>query len=313
MSDKRQQRSGPPDLPFASTGKAGLKVSFEFFPPRNEKMEQALWSAIKRLEPMAPRFVSVTYGAGGSTRDRTHNTVVRIMRETGLAAAAHLTCVAATREQVEDVARRYWDAGIRHVVALRGDPPEGETHYTPHPGGYAYAADLVAGLKRVADFEISVAAYPETHPEAVNSEADLDNLKRKIDAGASRAITQYFFDVDHYLRFVERARAAGIDVPIVPGILPVTNFAQVVKFSAMCGATVPGWMADLFEGLDDDPETRKLVAATVAAEQCRRLQANGVDEFHIYTLNRADLAYAISHILGLRPVASGFAAADSAA
>jgi methylenetetrahydrofolate reductase (NADH) len=277
-------------------------VSFEFFPPRSEKMERDLWAAIKRLEPLAPKFVSVTYGAGGSTRERTHNTVARIIDETSLAAAAHLTCVSATREEVDDVARRYWDAGVRHIVALRGDAPDGDAGYTPHPGGYAYAADLVAGLKKVADFEISVAAYPETHPEAANAAADLDNLKRKIDAGAVRAITQYFFEVDVYLRFMDRVRAAGIDVPIVPGILPVTNFAQVIKFSAMCGTDVPRWMADLFDGLDDDPETRKLVAATVAAEQCRKLQANGVDEFHFYTLNRADLAYAISHILGLRPV-----------
>ncbi|MEE2970024.1 MAG: methylenetetrahydrofolate reductase [Pseudomonadota bacterium] len=278
-----------------------LKISFEFFPPRNEKMERDLWDAVKRLEPLAPKFVSVTYGAGGSTRERTHNTVARITEETSLAAAAHLTCVSATREEVDDVARRYWDAGIRHIVALRGDAPEGEDTYTPHPGGYAYAADLVTGLKKVADFEVSVAAYPETHPTASSADADLDNLKRKIDAGAVRAITQYFFDGDVYLRFMDRVHAAGVNVPVVPGILPVTNFAQVRKFSAMCGTSVPQWMADLFEGLDDDPETRKLVAATVAAEQCRMLQANGVNEFHFYTLNRADLAYAISHILGLRP------------
>jgi len=277
------------------------KISFEFFPPRNEKMERDLWDAVKRLEPLAPKFVSVTYGAGGSTRERTHNTVSRITEETSLAAAAHLTCVSATREEVDDVARRYWDAGIRHIVALRGDAPEGEDTYTPHPGGYAYAADLVTGLKKVADFEVSVAAYPETHPTASSADADLDNLKRKIDAGAVRAITQYFFDGDVYLRFMDRVHAAGVNVPVVPGILPVTNFAQVRKFSAMCGTSVPQWMADLFEGLDDDPETRKLVAATVAAEQCRMLQANGVNEFHFYTLNRADLAYAISHILGLRP------------
>ncbi len=278
-----------------------LKISFEFFPPRNEKMERDLWDAVKRLEPLAPKFVSVTYGAGGSTRERTHNTVARITEETSLAAAAHLTCVSATREEVDDVARRYWDAGIRHIVALRGDAPEGEDTYTPHPGGYAYAADLVTGLKKVADFEVSVAAYPETHPTASSADADLDNLKRKIDAGAVRAITQYFFDGDVYLRFMDRVHAAGVNVPVVPGILPVTNFAQVRKFSAMCGTSVPQWMADLFEGLDDDPETRKLVAATVAAEQCRMLQTNGVNEFHFYTLNRADLAYAISHILGLRP------------
>lgn len=264
-------------------------------------MEAALWSTVERLAPLRPRFVSVTYGAGGATRDRTHATVTRIERDTGLRAAAHLTCVAATRAEVDAVARRYWEAGIRHVVALRGDPPKDTGRYVPHPDGYAFAADLVDGLKRVADFEISVAAYPEVHPQARNAAADLDNLKRKLDAGATRAITQYFFEVDTYLRYLDRVRAAGIDVPVVPGILPVTNFAQVKRFSAMCGATVPGWMANLFEGLDEDPETRKLVAASIAAEQCRALQANGVDEFHFYTLNRANLTYAIARILGLRP------------
>jgi methylenetetrahydrofolate reductase (NADPH) len=227
--------------------------------------------------------------------------VVRILRETALTPAAHLTCVAASRGEVDDVARRYWDAGIRHIVALRGDPPEGERKFAPHPDGYANAAELVAGLKRVADFEVSVAAYPEIHPDAASSQADLDNLKRKLDAGAARAITQFFFDPEAYLRFLDRAHAAGVRAPITPGVLPVTNFAQVVKFARLCGASVPAWLAHLFEGLDDDPETRKLVAATVAAEQCRRLQAAGVDEFHFYTLNRADLAYAICHILGMRP------------
>ena len=273
-------------------------------------MEAALWSTVERLAPLGPRFVSVTYGAGGATRDRTHATVTRIERDTGLRAAAHLTCVAATRAEVDAVARRYWDAGIRHVVALRGDPPKDTGRYRPHPGGYAFAADLVAGLKRVADFEISVAAYPEMHPEARDAAADLDNLKRKLDAGATRAITQYFFEVETYLRYLDRVRAAGIRVPVVPGILPVTNFAQVKRFSAMCGATVPGWMADLFDGLDEDPETRKLVAASIAAEQCRALQANGVDEFHFYTLNRANLTYAIARILGLRQ-APGDAAAET--
>lgn len=284
-------------------GLPGPKVSFEFFPPKTEKMEQTLWSSIRRLEPLSPRFVSVTYGAGGSTRERTHSTVVRILNETSLVPAAHLTCVGATRDQVDAVAQCYWDAGVRHIVALRGDPPADSAGYQAEPGGYAYAADLVAGLKRVANFEISVAAFPETHPEALGPDADLDNLKRKIDAGASRAITQYFFDGELYLRFVESVRKAGITVPIVPGILPVTNFAQVVKFSAMCGATVPDWMAKLFEGLDDDPETRKLVAATAAAEQCRYLSKEGVEEFHFYTLNRADLTFAICHILGIRPQA----------
>ena len=301
MIDKARNGAGPLTLPIPPGSGTGLKVSFEFFPPKTEKMEAALWAAIARLEPLGPRFVSVTYGAGGSTRDRTHHTVTRIQSETPIQAAAHLTCVAATREEVDDVARRYWQAGIRHIVALRGDPPEGETPYSPHEDGYAYAADLVDGLKRIADFEISVAAYPETHPEAKNADADLDNLKRKIDAGATRAITQYFFDVEAYYRFVDRVGAAGITLPIVPGILPVTNFAQIVRFSAMCGASVPDWMADLFDGLDEDPETRKLIAATITAEQCRLLQANGVDEFHFYTLNRADLTYAIAHILGMRP------------
>ena len=290
---------------------SSLKVSFEFFPPKTEKMEEQLWAAVERLAPLGPRFVSVTYGAGGGTRERTHATVERIRRETGLEPAAHLTCVAASREEVDAVARRYWAAGVRHIVALRGDPPEGTAGYIPHASGYAFAAELVAGLRRVHDFEISVAAYPETHPEALHPRADLDNLKRKIDAGANRAITQFFFDADVYLRFVDRARAAGIAVPIVPGILPVTNFAQVVRFAKLCGASVPAWLATLFEGLDDDPDTRRLVAATVAAEQCRRLQDNGVDEFHFYTLNRADLSYAICHILGLRPAAES--AAESAA
>lgn len=287
-------------LPIAAALTQAVSVSFEFFPPKTEKMQQSLWECVKRLEPLAPRFVSVTYGAGGGTRERTHDTVVRIARETGLKPAAHLTCVGHSTGEVDDIARRYWDEGIRHIVALRGDMPDGAP-YVPTPGGYAYAAELVKGLKKIGDFEISVAAYPETHPDAPNADFDLDNLKRKIDAGATRAITQYFFDVDVYRRFIERARAAGITVPIIPGILPVTNFAQVQKFSAACGAGVPGWMADLFEGLDDDPETRKLVSATVAAEQCRILAADGVDEFHFYTLNRADLAFAISHILGVRP------------
>ena len=284
----------------AQTGRR-IEVSFEFFPPNTEKMEARLWSAVERLAPLAPRFVSVTYGAGGSTRARTHATVERIRRETDLEPAAHLTCVGASRSEVDEVARRYHAAGIHHIVALRGDPPEGDTHYQPHPDGYPHAADLVAGLARIADFEISVAAYPEVHPEALNAAADLDNLKRKIDAGASRAITQFFFDNADYLRFIDKARAEGITVPIVPGILPVTNFRTVARFAAMCGANIPAWLASQFEGLDDDPETRKLVAASVAAEQCRTLQAAGIDEFHFYTLNRADLTYAICHILGLRP------------
>ncbi|MGB8274374.1 MAG: methylenetetrahydrofolate reductase [NAD(P)H] [Alphaproteobacteria bacterium] len=276
-------------------------------------MERTLWACIDRLGPLQPNFVSVTYGAGGSTRERTHATVARILKETTLTPAAHLTCVGATRQEVDEVARHYWDEGVRHIVALRGDPPEKTAHYAPFPDGYAYASDLVAGLKRVADFEISVACYPEVHPEAVSAKSDLDNLKRKIDNGASRAITQFFFDVDVFYRFVDRARAAGIEVPIIPGILPVTNYARVCEFAAVCGASVPRWLAHLFEALDEDPETRKLVAATVAAEQCRLLQVSGIREFHFYTLNRADLTYAICHILGLRPVAAAARAAKEQA
>ena len=308
MTDKSpSSRHGAPDRAPSGVPEALARpeVSFEFFPPKTEKMEEILWASVKRLEPLGPRFVSVTYGAAGSTRERTHATVARILRETSLVPAAHLTCVGSSRAEVDEVARGYWQAGVRHIVALRGDPPAGADGYEPHPEGYAYAADLVSGLKRVGDFEISVAAFPETHPEAASPAADLDNLKRKIDAGASRAITQYFFDAEIYLDFVARARKAGITVPIVPGILPVTNFAQVVKFSAMCGATVPDWLARLFEGLDGDTETRKLVAATVAAEQCRALRAAGFNEFHFYTLNLADLSYAISHILGIRPLRAG--------
>jgi methylenetetrahydrofolate reductase (NADPH) len=288
-------------LPVPTVNGENLRISFEFFPPKTEQMADTLWQSVKRLEPLGPRFVSVTYGAGGSTRERTHSTVSRINDETSLNAAAHLTCVGATREEVNAVAEQYWEAGIRHIVALRGDAPDDALGYEPHPGGYAYASDLVQGLRNVADFEISVAAYPETHPEATSASDDLDNLKRKLDAGATRAITQYFFDVGVYLDFVDRVRQAGIDVEIVPGILPVTNFAQVRKFSDMCGTTVPGWMERLFDGLDDDPDTRRLVAATAAAEQCRLLQAEGVDSFHFYTLNRADLSFAICHILGVRP------------
>ncbi|MGP1396843.1 MAG: methylenetetrahydrofolate reductase [NAD(P)H] [Inquilinaceae bacterium] len=275
-------------------------VSFEFFPPKTEKMERTLWESVAQLAPLSPRFVSVTYGAGGSTRERTHATVARIQRETGLNAAAHLTCVDATREEVDAIARTYWQAGIRHIVALRGDTPGEGTGYEPTEGGYAYAADLVAGLKNVADFEISVSAYPEVHPDAPSAAFDLDYLKRKIDAGATRAITQFFFDNDVFLRFVDRARAAGITVPIVPGILPITNFARTVQFAASCGTSVPPWLAGLFDGLDADPQTLPLVAVTVAVEQCRLLQDHGVDEFHFYTLNRATLTLAICRMLGIR-------------
>lgn len=291
-----------PHAPSPAPGavQSDLRVSFEFFPPKTEKMAQSLWESVQRLAPLAPAFVSVTYGAGGSTRALTHETVARIAAETSLAPAAHLTCVGATREEVDAVARQYWDAGIRHIVALRGDAPEGQGPYRAHEGGYAYAADLVEGLKRVADFDISVAAYPETHPEARDAAFDLDNLKRKVDAGASRAITQYFFDADLFLRFRDKVAAAGIGVPLIPGILPVTNVAQVTKFSAACGASVPGWMAKLFDGLDNDPDTRRLVAATVAADLCRKLVAEGVSDLHFFTLNRADLTIAICHLLGVR-------------
>lgn len=282
-----------------------IRVSFEFFPPRTEAMSDQLWAAIERLAPLKPNFVSVTYGAGGSTRERTHEIVDRIQREKGLKAAAHLTCVAATREEVDEVARRYWASGIRHIVALRGDPPDGSSSYQPHPGGYPFAADLVAGLKKVADFEISVAANPEGHPEAPTKAADIDNLKRKIDAGATRAITQFFFDVDVYRRFMDQALAAGIKVPILPGIIPVTNFGPTARMATKAGASVPAWLSKLYEGLEDDPETRRLVAATLVADQVRKLSQDGVRDFHFYTLNRADLTYAICHILGVRPAAPG--------
>ncbi len=264
-------------------------------------MQETLWKSIKRLQPLAPSFVSVTYGADGSTRERTHDVVERIVNETDLTVAPHLTCVDATRGEIDDIAREYWSMGIRHLVALRGDPPAGSGKYTPTPGGYAYASDLVAGLRKVADFEISVAAYPEVHPEAPSPDFDLDNLKRKLDAGASRAITQFFFDTELFLDFRDRCAAAGIESPIVPGILPITRFAQMTKFAAHCGASVPDWLRKRFEGLDDDAETRNLIAANVAIEQVQRLQAEGVDEFHFYTLNRSELTVAICHALGIRP------------
>jgi methylenetetrahydrofolate reductase (NADPH) len=301
MSDNPLRRGLLAADPVSDFDAGPPRISFEFFPPKTAEMEERLWGAIKRLEPLRPRFVSVTYGAGGSTRERTHATVRRIRQETALEPAAHLTCVAAGREEIDAVARDYWTTGIRHIVALRGDAPGGPAGgYAPHPGGYPYAADLVAGLKRIADFEISVAAYPETHPAARSPGHDLDNLKAKLNAGATRAITQFFFDVDVFLRFRDRVRAAGIAVPLVPGILPVTNFAQLKRMAAACGASIPAWMGAHFDGLDDDPDTRRLVAASVAAEQCRRLQASGVHEFHFYTLNRADLIVAICHLLGVR-------------
>ncbi len=287
-------------LPARAADLPAPALSFEFFPPRSEALEAQLWGCVRRLAPLRPRFVSVTYGAGGSTQERTHATVARIVSETLIVPAAHLTCVGARREDVDEVARKYWQSGVRHVVALRGDMPEG-TAYAPHPGGYGSAADLVAGLRRVADFEVSVAAYPETHPDAPSPEADLDNLKRKLDAGATRAITQYFFEAETFLRFLDRCLAAGITAPIVPGIMPVSNFAQARRFSAQCGASIPDWLGRMFDGTEDDPETRRMVAAVVAAEQVRLLQANGIDEFHFYTLNRPDLVYAIARILGVKP------------
>jgi methylenetetrahydrofolate reductase (NADPH) len=279
-----------------------LRVSFEFFPPKSAEMEQSLWESIRRLAPLKPDFVSVTYGAGGTTRERTHATVKRILAETLLTPAAHLTCVAAARDDVDAVIRAYADAGVRHIVALRGDPPEGlGASFTPHPQGYRNAADLVGGIKRIADIEVSVSAYPEKHPESRSVAADIDMLKAKVDAGATRAITQFFFENELYFRYLERVRAQGIEIPIVPGILPVQNFKQTRSFAARAGASVPSWLADRFDGLDDDPATRKLIAAAVAAEQVADLLGNGVTDFHFYTMNRADLVYAICHLLGVRP------------
>ncbi|WP_072387460.1 methylenetetrahydrofolate reductase [NAD(P)H] [Hyphomicrobium sp. CS1BSMeth3] len=287
-------------------GDGEITVSFEFFPPKTERMEEALWTSIRRLEPLAPEFVSVTYGAGGSTRERTHATVARIVQETKLAPAAHLTCVGATREEVDEVVREYWDAGVRRIVALRGDPAAGVgARYEPHPGGYQSTADLVRGIKAIGAFDVSVSAYPEKHPESATVDVDLDTLKAKIDAGADRAITQFFFDNAHFLRYLEAARKRGIWAPIVPGIVPIHNFKQVSGFAARTGASVPAWLARRYEGLDDDPATTHLVAAAVAAEQVIDLVDEGIRQFHFYTLNRADLVYAICHLLGLRPQSTG--------
>jgi methylenetetrahydrofolate reductase (NADPH) len=275
-------------------------VSFEFFPPNDDAMEQTLWASLQRLAPLSPHFVSVTYGADGSTRERTHNVVTRILRETALTPAPHLTCVGAPRGEVLDVARSYWDAGVRHVVALRGDPPAGQGGYVPHSDGFAYAVDLVRGLRSVGDFDISVAAYPETHPEAPSAQFDLDNLRAKVDAGATRAITQFFFDTDLFLRFRDRCAAAGIGAGIVPGILPITRFPHMLKFARRCGTAVPDWLVRRFDGLEDDAETRRMIAASFAIEQVRRLQEHGVQDFHFYTLNRSELTVAICHALGVR-------------
>lgn len=288
---------------FADVG-GDIAVSFEFFPPKTEAMETTLWQSVEMLAPLAPRFVSVTYGAGGSTRERTHALVERIARATPLAAAAHLTCVEASRDEVDQVARDYWAAGVRHIVALRGDPPTPGQPFRPAPDGYQNAAELVAGLRRVADFELSVGAYPERHPEAACASTDIDNLKKKLDAGATRAITQFFFEPDTFFRFRDACAAAGIDAELTPGILPVVNFAQATKFAAQCGAAMPRWMARLFDGLDQQPVARQLVAATIAAELARRLYAGGVRHFHFYTLNRAELAFAICRLLGVRAPAA---------
>jgi methylenetetrahydrofolate reductase (NADPH) len=279
-----------------------IRVSFEFFPPKTEEMEKTLWESITRLAPLKPNFVSVTYGAGGSTRERTHATVKRMLTETALIPAAHLTCVAATREEIDAVIHSYCAAGVGHIVALRGDPVGGVAErYAPHPGGYRNAADLVGGIKRIADVEVSVSAYPEKHPDSPTVEADLDMLAAKVDAGATRAITQFFFENDLYFRYLDRVRARGIDVPVVPGILPVQNFKQTTNFASRCGASVPAWLARRFDGLENDPATRKLIAAAVAAEQVVDLVDRGVTDFHFYTMNRADLVYAVCHLLGLRP------------
>ncbi len=285
-------------------------ISFEFFPPKTEEMERHLWAAINRLAPLSPNFVSVTYGAGGSTRERTHSTIARILAETSLTPAAHLTCVDAPRADVDDVVARYHEVGVRHIVALRGDPSSGLGGvYMPHPEGYRSSADLVAAIKRrFGDIDVTVSAYPEKHPESADFDADLDVLQAKVDAGATRAITQFFFDNDLYLRYLDRVRARGINIPIVPGILPVQNFKQTASFARRTGASVPDWLAQKFEGLDDDADTRKLVAATVAAGQVQKLAKQGVDTFHFYTMNRADLVFAISHLLGIRPTGSQKAA-----
>jgi len=299
--DQMREAQRALETPLFSGLPGDIEVSFEFFPPKNEKMGETLWRSVETLAPLGPRFASVTYGAGGSTRERTHQQVVRIQNEANIPAAAHLTCVEATRDQVDEVARHYWDEGIRHIVALRGDAPDGQGTYRPHPDGYANAVELIAGLKRVADFEISVAAYPEVHPDSPDRQADLDNLRAKFDAGATRAITQFFFDPECFFDFRDRAAAAGIEGEIVPGIMPVLSFAAVQRMSGLCGTAIPDWMEGLFDGLDDRPEARQLVSATIAAELCRRLYAGGVRQFHFYTLNRAELSYAICHMLGLRP------------
>ena len=287
-------------LPLFAEARGDIQVSFEFFPPKSEAMAETLWSSIQTLAPLEPRFVSVTYGAGGSTRERTHETIERILKETSLTPAAHLTCVGASRAEIDAIAKDYWDLGVRNIVALRGDPSEPGSKYQPHAEGYRDAVELVAGLKAVAPFDISVAAYPEVHPDSSSRAFDLENLKRKVDAGADRAITQFFFSADCFFRFRDEAAAAGIEVEIVPGILPVSNVATTRRFADLCGTNIPAWLNELFEGLDDLPAARQLIAATVAAELCGQLYAGGVRHFHFYTLNRAELSYAICHLLGAR-------------
>lgn len=277
-----------------------ITASFEFFPPKSDKMAETLWNTVQRLAPLHPSFVSVTYGAGGSTRERTHKTVERILKETDLAPAAHLTCVGASQEEIDGIVKDYWDLGVRHLVALRGDPLEGiGTRYTPHNNGYPYASDLVSGIKKIANFDISVSGYPEKHPESGSWQTEIDNLKRKVDAGADRIITQYFFDNDVFDAYLDRIAAAGINIPVIPGILPIHNFEQTMVFSAKCGTSIPQWLARRFAGLSNDPETRKLVGVSVACEQAMDLVDRGINDFHFYTMNRADLTYAICHMLGM--------------
>ncbi|MTI45471.1 5,10-methylenetetrahydrofolate reductase (NAD(P)) [Roseibium hamelinense] len=292
-------------IPFASRrsrqkNTSPITASFEFFPPKTDKMAANLWDTVQRLQPLAPSFVSVTYGAGGSTRERTHTTVERLLKETSLAPAAHLTCVGSPKSEIDSIVQDYWDLGVRHLVALRGDPLEGiGARYKPHPEGYAYASDLVAGIKKIANFDISVSGYPEKHPESGSWQSEIDNLKRKVDAGADRIMTQYFFDNDVFDDYLDRIAAAGINIPVVPGILPIHNFEQTMVFSAKCGTTIPDWVARRFAGLNNDPETRKLVGVSIACEQVMDLVDRGLTDFHFYTMNRADLTYAICHMLGM--------------
>ncbi|TYC65217.1 methylenetetrahydrofolate reductase [NAD(P)H] [Stappia sp. BW2] len=290
ISNRRSHQAAP----------SPITASFEFFPPKSDKMGETLWQTVQRLAPLSPSFVSVTYGAGGSTRERTHRTVERILKETDLAPAAHLTCVGAARSEIDTIVKDYWDMGVRHLVALRGDPLDGiGSRYVAHPEGYAYASDLVEGVKKIANFDISVSGYPERHPESSNWQTEIDNLKRKVDAGADRIITQYFFDNDMFDDYLDRIAAAGINIPVIPGILPIHNFEQTMVFSAKCGTSIPQWLARRFAGLSNDPETRKLVGVSVACEQVMDLVDRGINDFHFYTMNRADLTFAICHMLGM--------------